>query len=103
MAERFWPGATPESAREVVDQLVAVCQQMVADGIPLRCLGATFVPEDESLTCRFDGTPQAVRSAHELAGARFDRLLVIHELGEPVVAPRRAPTIPNHRSTSHEH
>ena len=80
MVERLWPGATTESVREVVDELEARCQQLAADGIPVRYLGATFVPDDESLSCRFDGTAQAVRAAHQLAGVSFDRLLVIHEM-----------------------
>jgi hypothetical protein len=80
MVERLWPGATSELVREVVDELEARCQQLAADGIPVRYLGATFIPADESLACRFDGTAQAVRAAHQLAGVPFDRLLVIHEM-----------------------
>ena len=80
MVERLWPGATPETVRDVVDQLQTSCQQLAADGIPVRYLGATFIPADESLSCRFDGTAQAVRAAHQLAGVPFDRLLVIHEM-----------------------
>lgn len=80
MVERLWPGATSESVREVVDQLEARCRQLAADGIPVRYLGATYIPADESLSCRFDGTAQAVRAAHQLAGLPFDRLLIIHEM-----------------------
>jgi hypothetical protein len=80
MVERLWPGATPESVRDAVGQLQARCRQLAADGIPVRYLGATFIPADESLSCRFDGTAQAVRAAHQLAGVPFDRLLIIHEL-----------------------
>lgn len=80
MVERLWPGATPEAVREVTDHLQATCRQLAADGIPVRYLGATYIPSDESLSCRFDGTAQAVRAAHQLAGVPFDRLLVIHEM-----------------------
>ena len=80
LVERLWPGATSESVREVVDELEARCRQLAADGIPVRYLGATFIPDDESLSCRFEGTAQAVRAAHQLAGVPFDRLLVIHEM-----------------------
>jgi hypothetical protein len=85
MVERFWPGATPEAVRAVIERVHACCRQLAADGIPLRYLGATFIPADESLWCRFDGTAQAVRAAHEMAGASFDRLLVIDEM--PVDSP----------------
>jgi hypothetical protein len=80
MVERLWPGATSESVRDAVDQLQARCLQLAADGIPVRYLGATFIPADESLSCRFEGTAQAVRAAHQLAGVPFDRLLVIQEI-----------------------
>jgi hypothetical protein len=80
MVERLWPGVTSELVREVVDELEARCRQLAADGIPVRYLGATFIPADESLSCRFDGTAQAVRAAHQLAGVPFDRLLIIHEM-----------------------
>ena len=87
MVERLWPGATPEAVREVTDQLQSSCQQLAADGIPVRYLGATYIPSDESLSCRFDGTAQAVRAAHQLAGVPFDRLLVIHELSADLGTP----------------
>lgn len=81
MVERFWPGATSDAVRESVTQLQTKCHELASDGIPIRYLGATFVPTDESLSCRFDGTAQAVRAAYELAGTTFDRLVAIHELG----------------------
>jgi hypothetical protein len=87
MVERLWPGATSESVRDVVDRLQARCRQLADDGIPVRYLGATFIPADESLSCRFDGTVQAVRAAHELAGIPFDRLLVIHEMSADLDPP----------------
>jgi hypothetical protein len=34
------------------------------------------------LSCRFEGTAQAVRAAYQLAGVPFDRVLVIHEISE---------------------
>lgn len=80
MVERLWPGATPETVRDVVGLLQTSCRQLAAEGIPVRYLGATYIPDDESLSCRFDGTAQAVRAAHELAGVPFDRLLVIQEM-----------------------
>jgi hypothetical protein len=81
MAERFWPGATTDGVRTSVAQLQAKCRELARDGVPIRFLGATFVPVDESLSCRFDGTAQAVRAACELAGAVFERLVVIDEMG----------------------
>lgn len=75
VAERFWPGATETVAREFMEVLRATCERLAATGVPVRYLGGTFVLEDEALSCRFDGTEQAVRAVHELAGLSFDRLL----------------------------
>ena len=94
MVERLWPGATRESVREAVDEVRLKCRQLAADGIPVRYLGATFIPADESLSCRFDGTAQAVRAAHQLAGIPFDRLLIIHEMSadpEPISSEEQQP------------
>jgi hypothetical protein len=89
MVERFWPGATADAVREVIENLQASCLQLAANGIPVRYLGATFIPADESLTCRFDGTAQAVRAVHEMAGTSFDRLLVIQEMTIPSTKEQR--------------
>lgn len=50
------------------------CERLADEGVPVRYLGGTFLIEDETLTCRFEGTAQAVRAVHELAGLTFDRL-----------------------------
>jgi hypothetical protein len=84
MVERFWPGATADAVRSTVTRLQRTCHDMAHDGIPLRYLGATFVPIDESLSCRFAGTAQAVRAAYELAGTTFDRLVEIEEMSADV-------------------
>src|ERR1700712_1068432 len=81
MAERYWPGAAAAAVRESVSRLRGKCDELTDGGIPIRYLGATFVPADESLSCRFDGTAQAVRTAYELSNATFDRLVVIEEMG----------------------
>lgn len=81
MVERFWPGATSDAVRASVEQLQTKCRELASDGIQIRYLGATFVPTDESLSCRFDGTTHAVRAAYELADTPFDRLVVIQEMG----------------------
>ncbi|MDP9241485.1 MAG: hypothetical protein M3O55_12760 [Actinomycetota bacterium] len=80
VAERFWPGATEPSARDVMARLRASCDRLAAAGVPLRYLSGTFVAADESLSCRFDGTVQGVRAAYELAGIPFDRLLTAVEV-----------------------
>jgi hypothetical protein len=81
VAERFWPGTTRVAAADAIRRLRTCCERLSADGVDVRWLGATFVPEDEALSCRFEGAPSAVRAVHELAGQPFDRLLQIVEFG----------------------
>ncbi|MDX6481613.1 MAG: hypothetical protein QOG85_2123 [Gaiellaceae bacterium] len=80
VAERFWPGATERTARGAMKQLRASAERLAATGVPVRYLGGTFVPDDEAIACRFEGTAQAVRAVHELAGVTFDRLLLALEV-----------------------
>jgi hypothetical protein len=80
VAERYWPGATDELARVAMERLRASCSVLAATGVPLAFLGGTFVATDEALSCRFEGTAQAVRAAHELAGVPLDRLLPATEI-----------------------
>lgn len=81
VAERFWPGADEISARASMVKIRASCEQLAASGVPVRWLGGTYLAGDEALSLRFEGTEQAVRAAHELAGEPFDRLLPGVDLG----------------------
>ena len=58
-----------------MELLRSASERLANTGVPIRYLGGTFVPGDEALSCRFEGTAQAVRTVHELAGLTFDRLL----------------------------
>jgi hypothetical protein len=75
VAERFWPGATQEKAQASMVKVRASCEQLAASGVPVRWLGGTYLAADECVSLRFEGTAQAVRAAHELAGVPFDRLV----------------------------
>lgn len=75
VAERFWPGATESAARSSMARIRASCEQLAESGVPVRWLGGTFLAGDEVVSLRFEGTAQAVRAVHELAGVPFDRLL----------------------------
>jgi hypothetical protein len=75
VAERFWPGATEDKALASMAKVRASCDQLAASGVPVRWLGGTFLAGDECVSLRFEGTAQAVRAAHDLAGVPFDRLV----------------------------
>lgn len=75
VSERFWPGATEDKALASMTRVRDSCHQLAATGVPVRWLGGTYVAGDECVSLRFEGTAQAVRAAHELAGVPFDRLV----------------------------
>jgi hypothetical protein len=80
LAERFWPGATEETARASMAKVRASCEHLAASGVPVRWLGGTYVAGDESLSQRFEGTAQAVQAAHALADVPYDRLVPTIEI-----------------------
>ncbi len=75
VAEQIWPDADETKARAAMKLIRDACERLSDSGVPVRYLGGTFLIEDETLSCRFEGTAQAVRAAHELAGLSLDRLL----------------------------
>jgi hypothetical protein len=75
VAERFWPGVTEAEAMASMVEVRASCEQLARAGVPVRWLGGTFLAGDECVSLRFEGTAQAVRAAHDLAGVPFDRMV----------------------------
>ena len=80
IVERFWPGSTESTALAAMGRLRASCERLSRAGVNVRWLGGTFVPSDETLSCRFEGTAHAIRAVHEFAGESFDRILPMVEL-----------------------
>lgn len=80
VVERFWPGSTEPAALEAMARLRQGCFRLSASGVPIRWLGGTFVPSDEAMSCRFEGTAHAVHALHEITGEHFDRMLPIVEV-----------------------
>ena len=77
MVERYVPGATEDELEAARERLAAATNGLAADGVDVRYLGSTFVPEEESCFCRFEGgSADGVRQACEQAGVAFAR---IHE------------------------
>jgi hypothetical protein len=80
VVERFWPGSTESVALAAMGRLRSSCDRLSSAGVAVRWLGGTFVPADETVSCRFEGTAQAIRAVHEFAGESFDRILPMVEL-----------------------
>lgn len=83
LTERYCPGATEAGAREAMQRLQSSCAALAETGVPVTFLGGSFLPSDEAMNCRFDGTAQAVRAAHAMASVPLDRLVAIRELQRP--------------------
>jgi Protein of unknown function (DUF4242) len=76
LVERYLPGATRNDADAVAEQVEAATAQMAAEGIPVRYLGATFIPADETCFCEFEApSKEVVEWANERANASFARIL----------------------------
>jgi Protein of unknown function (DUF4242) len=76
MVERYLPGITTGQLDEASARLAAASAELTANGVDVRYLGSTFVPEEESCFCRFE-SPDAdgVRRACERAGVSFARIM----------------------------
>jgi len=77
LVERYVPGATQELLREASRQLAQAVDALAAEGEPIRYLGTTFVPVEESCFSCFESSSEyAVRRALEAAGVAYARILV---------------------------
>ena len=83
VVECFWPGATGDSVRIATERLRSTCDRLTSSGSAVAWRGATFVPGDEALSCRFDGTEAAIRSVFGLAGVPYDRVMATLDIPEP--------------------
>jgi hypothetical protein len=76
MVERYLPGVTAGQLTEASARLAAAARELAVDGVGVRYLGSTFVPEEESCFCRFESADEdAVRRTCEHAGIAFARIV----------------------------
>ena len=76
LVERHLPGFTTEQLPAAAGAAKAATEQMAQEGVPVRYLRSTFVPDEEKCFCLFNGpSVEAVREANERAGLPFDRIL----------------------------
>lgn len=81
MVERYLPGVTTGQLDESSARLAAAARELAADGVGVRYLGSTFVPEEESCFSRFEGGDgAAVRDVCERAGIAFARIVETQEV-----------------------
>jgi hypothetical protein len=78
VVERYLPGVASADLERVLEGLKATARQMRAEGTPIRYLGSTIVPDDESCFCQFEGPSQTtVAEASRRAGIPFARILPV--------------------------
>jgi hypothetical protein len=80
IVERYLPGVTVSELDEASARLTATAAELTADGIAVRYLGSTFLPEEESCFCRFESASASeVRRACEQADISFARIVETHD------------------------
>jgi hypothetical protein len=73
LVERYLP--EPEVAT-AAERVAVVTTRMAAEGIPIRYLGTTYVPSDETSFCEFEAqSAEVVEQANERANAPYARIL----------------------------
>lgn len=85
MVERYLPGVDYDAFAEAVRRAASAAAEMTEQGVPVRYLGSTFVPHEESCFCRFEGRDvEAVQEANRRAALPFWRVIGAHfiEVGE---------------------
>lgn len=81
MVERYLPGITLGQLDEASARLAAAAAALLARGVDVRYLGSTFVPEEESCFCSFEGADvDAVRRTCEQADVTFARIVETRDL-----------------------
>jgi hypothetical protein len=91
LVERYWPGVTEEMLRSAVERLRRAVEGMVGEGIPIRYLRSTLVPEDESVFSLFaGGSIDDVAMVNRRSGVPFDRIVHATELTGAISSPGSA-------------
>lgn len=76
VVERYLPGLVPSELERMLDRLTRAAEGLVREGLAVRHLGSTIVPEDEACYCQFEAPSKAaVAETNRRADAPFDRIV----------------------------
>jgi Nickel responsive protein SCO4226-like len=76
VVERYLPGLDRYALQRSLEQLEQTVAQMRREGIAVRYLGSTIVPDDEACFCQFEASSATqVAEANRRAGVPFDRIV----------------------------
>ena len=90
LVERYWPGVNESAAAAALERLEATAATLSAEGIAVRCVHTTFVPDEESVLWVFDATSAAdIQRCAAEARVSIDRITESIELARREPAPTR--------------
>lgn len=76
LVERYLPDVKRDALQASIDRLSATAEELTAAGEPIRYLGSTFVPGEESCFCRLEAaSARVVDRACRQAQFRYARIL----------------------------
>ena len=78
LVEHYRPGYTAERLEEWAARVRVAAARIAREGEPVRYLGSTIVPTDESLLCLLEAPSEdLVRAVYSRAGIPFERLTAV--------------------------
>lgn len=81
MVEQYLPGISARERDEASARLAAAADELTAQGLELRYVGSTFVPEEDSCFSRFEASSRdIVQSVCERARLPVARIHAVHSL-----------------------
>jgi hypothetical protein len=76
VVERYLPGLDRDALMQSLERLEPAAGAMREEGVLVRYLGSTIVPEDEGCFCHFEApSAEAVAEINERAGLPFHRIV----------------------------
>ena len=80
LVEHYWPGITAVTFRTAAGRVRASAEAMAREGLPIRYLHSTMVPDDEAAFCVFDAaSAELVTEAYARAAVGYERILAALE------------------------
>jgi Protein of unknown function (DUF4242) len=94
LVEHYWPGVTEAEFAAAAERVRASAAELGREGMSVRYLHSTLVPDDESAFCVFEAeSAAAVAEAYTRAGLAYERLRDALQI-------RRDPSEPGGRAAS---
>jgi len=82
LVERFLPGEPEAQLALIASRAGASAEMMLSEGVPVRYLGSTLIPQDQICFCLFEGpSVEAVEEVNRRAGLTFERVLEAFSIG----------------------